>query len=213
MGPVPVEQLEVLPALPPGFDFVRSVPAAKMVGDQPLFRVAELTPQEELRIRIRLNPTRVGNMQGQARVTFNTSSSTGFHVVEPKLKIGVEGPETAIVGTQAIFNVTVSNPGSGKAENVALNVKLPKGLIRAAKSSKYGLGVLNPGEARTIRIVASVAQLGRLPSTFVATRRPWTSRRSRQGCDRPRREAGRGHRWPRFPLCIAAGLLHRPREE
>lgn len=168
-GPVPVEQIEIVPALPPGFAFVSSTPDPEVGGAQPRYRIPELLPQAEFRLRMRLKPTKVGVSQGRARVTFNTSSSTAFAVVQPMLKIAVEGPDTAIVGSQAIFNVTVSNPGSGQAENVALDVQLPAGIQRTAKGTKYGLGILNAGESRTIRIVGSVMDLGLLRSAFVAT--------------------------------------------
>ena len=37
--------IEIVPTLPPGFDFVKSIPEADLVGQQPRFRIAELTPQ------------------------------------------------------------------------------------------------------------------------------------------------------------------------
>ena len=45
---------------------------------------------------------------------------------------------------------------------------LPDGLVTTAKGKMYDIGVLNPGESRTIRIVADVNKLGDLPCRFVA---------------------------------------------
>ena len=185
-GPVAVDNIEIRPVLPRGFDFVKSTPEAMLIGEQHLWKIDKLDPQKEVRIQIRLKPRQVGDARTHARVTFSTTSSTNFQVVEPMLQVEAEGPDMAIVGNQAVFNVTVSNPGSGKAENVNLDVLLPEGLVRTAKSSTYGLGTLNPDESRTIRVVATVAQLGDLESIF--TRRQTTICTTKRGRRSPVRE-------------------------
>jgi hypothetical protein len=168
-GAVAVEQLVIEPTLPKGFKLLKTTPGGQQTAQRPSWRIDKLAPQEEARISLRLLPEKEGDAQSYARVTFSTSSSANFRVVEPKLKIEVETSESVVVGDQAIFTATLSNPGSGKAENARIDVNLPDGLVSVAKSPAYDLGVLNPGESRSIRIVADVTQLGHHMCKFVAT--------------------------------------------
>ena len=168
-GPLSVEEVIIQPALPEGFKLVSSTPKAEVIDQHLSWRLAKLDPQEEARIRMRLNPKQVGSGRSHARVTYSTASATALRVVEPMLKIKADAPEKAIIGSQVVFNVTVSNPGTGKATNATLEALLPDGLTRKAKSPTYGLGTLNPGESRSIRIVATMSELGNHFCQFVAT--------------------------------------------
>ena len=168
-GPLAVEDVIIQPEIPQGFKLVSSTPKADLVDERLSWRLAKLVPQEETRIRMRLHPKQVGSGRGHARVTYSTASATALRVVEPMLKIRAEAPERAILGSQVVIHVTVSNPGTGKATNAILEASLPEGLTRKAKSPTYGLGTLNPGETRSIRIVATMSELGNHFCQFAAT--------------------------------------------
>jgi len=168
LGRVAVEQIKVKNVLPQGFRFVRSNPAPIQPGVEPAWVFEKLAPQGEARISLILIPSKVGDAQSRALVDFRTSATAKFKVVQPKLHIVSEGPKEALVGGQAIFNITVQNPGSGKTKNTSLKVFLPKGLTPIARSTNYDLGILNPGESRTVRVLAKVNLLGNHDLKFVA---------------------------------------------
>lgn len=167
-GRVPVERIVIEQVLPRGFRLVDAQPNPEQNGEEPVWRISRLAPQEEARITLRLVPEVPGEAQSQARVTFSTFSTASFSVVEPMLEIAVEGDNTVIVGNQSIFTVTVRNPGTGAATNTILNVKFPEGLTHVADSSTYDLGTLNPDEARSIQVVADVVGLGEQTAEFIA---------------------------------------------
>ncbi|HUG93435.1 MAG TPA: CARDB domain-containing protein, partial [Planctomycetaceae bacterium] len=164
-----VEKVVVEQVLPDGFRLVGSNPAPQQQGEQPSWTLPRIEPQQEGRITLRLVPNKVGPAQSQARVHFSAASSAAFRVVEPKLRIEAEAPQEAIVGNQAILNVTVRNPGTGRATNVMLSVELPKELVASGQTLRYELGTLNPGEAQSVRILAQVTDLGRHQCKFIAT--------------------------------------------
>ena len=168
-GRVAVEEILVRQVLPAGFRLVKATPQAEHAGQQSFWRIRRLAPQEEARISLRLIPDTVGDAHSYARINFSLPASARFRVVEPKLKLIAEAMETVIVGDQVVFTLTVQNSGTGKASNVSVVAKLENGLNLVDKSPIFRLGVLNPGESRSIQIHAKAADLGKFASEFIAT--------------------------------------------
>ncbi|MFQ5731697.1 MAG: hypothetical protein ACE5KM_07065 [Planctomycetaceae bacterium] len=167
-GRIAIKRISITNVLPKGFRFIRAEPAPTKMGPKPSWFVKKLEPQQEARISLYLIPSAVGDAESHARVDFHLSSTATFKVVEPKLQIVAEGPKTALVGNQAVFNTTITNPGSGKATRVRMKAFLPKGLEATAKGSVYDLGILNAGESRSVRVLAKVTEMGDHRVTFVA---------------------------------------------
>lgn len=159
-GQVAINDIVIEQALPEGFQLIEAKPKPVQLENQPVWMVASLEPNQEHRIALRLKPVVAGEAHSHARVTFSTSSSTKFRVVEPMIKLVADGPDSVILGNQAVFNVVVENPGTAPATNTVLNLVLPKGLVPVAKSSTYEIGTLNPGESRSIRVLANMVKLG-----------------------------------------------------
>lgn len=168
-GRAAVEQVTIRNALPDGFRLVKADPAPQQGGKEPVWVIKRLEAQEEARISLRLIPEKVGTAQSHARVDFRTSSGTNFRVVEPKLELRVEAAKEVLVGGQAVFHLTVKNPGTGKVTGAVVKAVLPRGLLPTSGETTFKLGDLNPGESRSIRVVASVTQLGRHACRFIAT--------------------------------------------
>ena len=168
-GHVAIHDIVIEQALPKGFDLIEARPKPVQLENQPVWMVASLEPNQEHRIALVLKPQLSGEAHSLASVTFSTSSSTKFRVVEPMLKLVADGPESVILGNQVVFNVVVENPGTAPATNTILNIELPKGLVPVAKSSTYEIGALNPGESRSIRVLANMVELGDHTCRFMAT--------------------------------------------
>jgi uncharacterized repeat protein (TIGR01451 family) len=65
----------------------------------------------------------------------------------------MDGPDQVMIGESAPHIVTVSNPGTGVAQNVVIEVKVPQGLEHArGERLKMEVGSLNPGESRSVRL-------------------------------------------------------------
>jgi hypothetical protein len=166
-GRVTIEQIRITNVLPEGFRFVKCDPLPSLEKPQRIWMVKKLEPQDEARISLYLVPTAVGNAKSHARVDFHVAAASNFKVVEPKLKIDVDGSTKVLVGNQAVFNTTIKNPGSGRATGVRMKAFLPDGLEALAGGTEYDLGTLNPGESRSIRVLARVKAIGEHNVKFV----------------------------------------------
>ena len=167
-GLVTIEQVAIDHVLPVGFVLVNSRPAPAKVGDDQMWLVEKIEPNEEVRIALRLKPVKAGTAESHARVTYSTTANTKFEVIEPKLTLAADGSETVVIGNQAIMNVGIENPGTGPTTNTLLKVAYSEGLRPLAKGSTYEIGTLNPGESRSVRVLADVTKLGEHLCTFTA---------------------------------------------
>ena len=49
-------------------------------------------------------------------------ATTHVQVQEPKLQMALAGPQDVLYGETKVYTITLSNPGTGDAENVVLNL-------------------------------------------------------------------------------------------
>ncbi len=108
---------------------------------------------EEREIHITMIPSQRGELTANANVRFSTAATTVLAVEEPLLKLAMNGPSEVMMGESASHVVTVSNPGTGVAHNVTVEVTIPEGLQHPkGKRLKMDLGSVNPGEQRSVRL-------------------------------------------------------------
>ncbi len=94
-------------------------------------------------------------------------STTQIQVQEPKLQLTVVGPQEVMYGETKVYTITVSNPGTGAAENVVLNL-LP--LIPSERTAGVRqLGTLAAGERRTVEVELTTRQTGEIHVRAEAT--------------------------------------------
>jgi uncharacterized repeat protein (TIGR01451 family) len=94
-------------------------------------------------------------------------TTTQIQVQEPKLHLTVVGPQDVLFGETKIYTITISNPGTGDAENVTLNL-LP--LVPGEQPAGVrNLGHIPPGGRRTVEVELTTRQTGRLEVRAEAT--------------------------------------------
>ncbi len=100
--------------------------------------------------------------------TFNPNQATAqIQVQEPKLELTVIGPQDILFGETKVYTITVSNPGTGDAENVVLNL-MP--LVPSEKTAGVRqLGTIRAGTRRTLEVELTARQTGRLQVRAEAT--------------------------------------------
>ncbi len=89
-----------------------------------------------------------------------TTSLARIEVLEPKLEMSLFGPKEVLYGETKSFTITLSNPGTGDAENVVLNV-MPIAPGSGEISSKP-IGTIKAGGREVIEIELTADQAGRL---------------------------------------------------
>jgi uncharacterized repeat protein (TIGR01451 family) len=122
--------------------------------DDGTWKIPGLAPGKEHRVEITVIPLERGEMTPNANVKFTTATAAVFTVEEPMLSLVVQGPKQVNLGEAASHVVTISNPGTGVANDVSVMVTLPKGLEHASKRERLmmDLGSLSPGENRNVRL-------------------------------------------------------------
>jgi uncharacterized repeat protein (TIGR01451 family) len=100
-------------------------------------------------------------------------TKTQCEVIAPDLKVGVSGPKRRYLERSAVYNISVTNPGTAAAKEIELAAVLPKGLkfVEANNAGQYdaatgavywSLEELPAGETGTVSVTALPIEPGEL---------------------------------------------------
>lgn len=161
-GRVAVAGVTAEVAAPEGCDFTEITPEPQSRGERMEWELGELRPNETRSIQFRFTPREPGDVRMTAAVQITGTSGFSFSILEPKLELALEGPDSAEVGQSAGFLMRVSNPGTGTADNVVIRAKIPEGLEhRSGDTLEIEIGTLNPGESRQAQLNLSSVRGGK----------------------------------------------------
>lgn len=158
-----VADVIVRDVVPDGATYVRSEPAAEVSGKDLTWKFSEMDAGQAKDIRVWLRPDREGRI-GSCATVFALSRACAFGVVgKPGLAIKKTGPETAVLGQDIPYTITVSNPGSAVAKAVVVTDNVPDGLSHVSGQSAvtFNVGDLPPGQSRTLPIVLKGTKRGK----------------------------------------------------
>jgi uncharacterized repeat protein (TIGR01451 family) len=169
-GKIPARELTVDAYFPATVRLTHASPMPADNTDHVTWSFAALGPSEERAIHIRLVPSRRGELSTTAVVRFASAASSTFSVEEPLLAVALRGRKELMVGDPATHTITVNNPGTGVAHNVAIEARLSKGL-EAPRGEQLivQVGSLNPGESRVVRLPLIAVVGGEQEITIHAT--------------------------------------------
>jgi uncharacterized repeat protein (TIGR01451 family) len=106
-------------------------------------------------------PEAEGEIGSVAEVTFRTQTSVRTISTKPLLKVEHSGPAKVLIGEEIPIQITVSNPGSGVATGVIIEVDVPDGLAhdggREIMSDPFEL---RPNESHKVDLVLRAVQPG-----------------------------------------------------
>ncbi len=88
--------------------------------------------------------------------------AANIQVTQPRLEMNIVGPDEVQYGEQALYHVTVRNPGTGTAENVI--VMLPEAL----GGERASLGDIPPGKDKNFQVELLARTAGELSLTTTA---------------------------------------------
>jgi uncharacterized repeat protein (TIGR01451 family) len=94
-------------------------------------------------------------------------SRTVVEVQEPQLNIEISGPSEVLFDQPQVFRLTLSNPGTGPADNVRIDLVPPGG--NADSATSHQVGSLQAGDSRTIEIELTAREAGKLMMKAVAS--------------------------------------------
>jgi uncharacterized repeat protein (TIGR01451 family) len=161
VGNVPANGVRVDDEVPMGAKYIGSDPPAELNGDHLAWTVGTLDGNSEKRIAVRVKPSDEGEVRSRATVSFAATVDARTRVTRPRLAVGVTGSEVCRAGEDAVFQIKVSNSGTGPAQRMILRASLtdglqhPQGMVIEAE-----LANLPPGEVKQIPLRVSAAKAG-----------------------------------------------------
>ncbi|HEX3999069.1 MAG TPA: CARDB domain-containing protein [Pirellulales bacterium] len=177
-GDVAAQDLVVGVKIPDWTDVVGSQSSAGTTrpsladGTEPFqWRIPRLEAHGKETLTLRLVPRKGRPFDLAVQWTFSpTASQTMVDVQEPKLTMNIAGPDEVLYGQSKLYRLTLSNPGTGKAENVAIDL-WPVGNSTAAPS-RHPLGSLKAGESKVIELELTARQGGTVTIHAAASAEP-----------------------------------------
>lgn len=152
--------------LPEGLVFLTSNPSTPGTSNPLPWGLGALLPGQSKRIEIDVSAKTLGTQVSKTEVTDGgkqkVEKTFKTEVVEPKLDLIVAGPHRRLLGRPAIYQITVSNPGTAPANDVTVWSILPAGIELvgatgggqvAGSELRWRLGTLVPGGRQTLQAV------------------------------------------------------------
>jgi uncharacterized repeat protein (TIGR01451 family) len=166
---IPVQQVIVRVRIPENLSCGDTEPRAVTEGNVLVWECGSLQPKEERVLRMKLLAERKGDVSPQAWVTFTGSSILHIKIREPKLALKVQGTPKLLLGETAAFQLDVTNPGDGTADQVKIHANLSEGL-ECPRGNKidFDIGSLAPGETRTVTIMCITKRGGAQKCSAIA---------------------------------------------
>jgi uncharacterized repeat protein (TIGR01451 family) len=160
-GTAPVAGVRVEDEIPAGAKYVGSDPPAELSGDHLAWSVGSLDAGAEKRISVRVRPSDEGEVRSRAVVTFSAAVEARTKVTRPRISVAVTGAELSKAGEEVVFQIKVTNSGSGPAQRMVVQAALSEGLSHPqGVKLEMEMANLPPGETRTVPLRVSAAKAG-----------------------------------------------------
>lgn len=155
--------------VPEGMKLTGTAPRASVAGADVSWDLGTLSVGEERVVEMELIPTDEGELGSVATVTFAAQASARARCTRPQLALRLAAQPRVMIGNQHIVQVEVSNPGTGDATGVMLLENVPQGVTHeAGPSLEYEIGTLAAGQSRTLELVLTAKQAGKVQNVMVA---------------------------------------------
>ncbi len=154
VGSIIANDVVVRDEVPQGTTLVETEPQANRSAEGAvLWNLGSIEPGREARVTMEVMPEEEGEIGSVATISFQTSASARTVSTRPQLTLTHDGLPEALVGDDVIFNIKLTNPGTGVAYNVRLEEDVPDGLRHFdGRELEYKIGDLKPGETRLLEL-------------------------------------------------------------
>ena len=121
----------------------------------------DLEPQREKKFTYVVKPTQEGDFGSVATVLVPLNAASKTKCSKPELQVVANAPEKVELGQDVVFEITVSNVGTGAANEVALLEQIPEGLYHPTGDVlNNALNVIKPGEAKQLTLTLKCVEPG-----------------------------------------------------
>ncbi len=172
-GNVAVQNVRVEDELPRGARYIGSDPPAELNGEKLVWSVGSMDAHADKRITVRVRPSEEGELRSRATVYCSSSVEAKARVTRPRVAITTTCPEVCRVGQDAVFQIKVTNSGTGPAQNMVLRAEMSDGLFfaEAPKLTKLDttLSALPAGATKTLTLPLNAIKAGLHSCRFTVT--------------------------------------------
>jgi len=169
-GTAAARQVEVHDELPVGAELLSTTPQATSTPEGRLvWKVGTLKPGDEAALLMEIKPLFEGEIGSVATVQFAAEASVRSLVTKPELAIEVLAPSQVMVGDDIVFDIRVTNTGSGVATAVVLAEAVPVQFQHPAGAElERDLGEIHPKESLELQLTMTAVKAGRIVNTMTA---------------------------------------------
>lgn len=170
IGRVAANNVRVFDEIPAGAQLIEATPQPSRGSAGRIdWNLGTLQPGQEKRIKLKLKPTRPGEMGSVAQVTIAAQASMRTRVTKPEISIFHKSAPKVLIGDRVAFDIVVKNDGDGPANNVMIQEDLPPQLLfsEGYRELEYAIGTLAPGQSKNINLVLKAAEIGPFRNTMV----------------------------------------------
>ncbi len=176
--------IQLVDTIPSGMSLVSSDPEGIRVDNELTIDLGTLNPDDTRSVSVVLQANQTGDWTNQVTVSSTEGATASAEatttVVQPALSITKIGPETALINEIFAYTITVSNTGTGVADNTTVTDTLPVGTehvgsLPAGTVSEDGgtvtwnIGSLDPDVLSTITLTLRGTTAGAKVNTASAT--------------------------------------------
>ncbi len=169
-GPVTAQSVQVTDEIPKGSRLISANPRpARGPRGELVWSLGAVEPGKEVALEVQVMPVEEGEIGSVARISFQAEASARAVATRPQLALKASVPGKVLAGEELTLTITVSNPGTGLAQNVVLEERVPPGLKHAAGPELiYQVGDLKPNETRQLELKLTAEQAGQVVNTLMA---------------------------------------------
>ena len=153
-GKVATHRVTVIDRVPQGTKFIEASDNAAKSGDSIIWDLGTLEPGEQRKLSVKLLPEIEGEIGSTAQVVFQAKATVRTKCTKPKLTF-THTPlnNRVLAGNEVVFDITISNGGTGAATGLKLLEDVPAGLSHpSGPKLDNAIGVLRPGETRKLQL-------------------------------------------------------------
>ena len=157
------QTVSVIHPLANGLECLGTQPSASRQGNNIVWNLGNVEAGEERTFQVQYRSVSDVDLKLCAFLQTTSCSCSAAKTVRARIAIEKTGPETAILGENVPYTITISNVGDGTARDVVLNDYLPEGLRHSSGSAQLSqnIGSLAPGESKTLTLSAQAVSRGR----------------------------------------------------
>ena len=158
-----IDNVVVTESMSGNLDVKESSVKAESTGGNHVWKLGNLGPNEYKTINVKGSAKTAERIDNCLSVSYDTALCTSIPVVSPALKLVATGTSAASECDDLVYKYTVTNTGTGSADDVNVKIDLPDGLTDAngRRSITRNVGNLAAGKSAEFTVAAKATKTGK----------------------------------------------------